>query len=129
MEMYSVLRHVHVIAAVITISGFVLRGAWMLKSPEKLQHPVVKIAPHIVDSVLLLAGAGLLWALHLNPFTQPWLLAKFIGLFAYIVLGTIAIKRGPTKRIRTMAFVSAIAVFAYIGGVAISKSPFSWLMM
>jgi uncharacterized membrane protein SirB2 len=39
----------------------------------------------------------------------------------------IAIRRGPTKRIRTIAFISAVMAFAYVVGVATTKSPLSWL--
>ena len=125
--MYLILKYVHTIAAVATISGFVLRGYWMLTESNKLQHSVARIAPHIIDTVFLLAGVGMVWLLHLNPLTQAWLLAKFTGLIAYILLGTIAIKRGPTRQVRSLAFVGAISVFAYIAGVALAKSPLSWL--
>ena len=129
MTMYLILKYVHVITAVATISGFLLRGYWMLTESQNLQHPVVKIAPHIVDTLFLVAGIGMVWLLHLNPLVQPWLLAKFAGLIAYILLGTVAIKRGPTKQVRTVALVGAVAVFAYIAGVALAKSPLSWLAL
>lgn len=126
---YLILKYVHVVAAVTTISGFMLRGYWMLTESKNLQHPAAKVVPHVIDSVFLLAGVGMIWQLHLNPLTQPWLLAKFAGLVAYVLLGTVAIKRGPTKQVRTVALVGAIAVFAYIAGVALRKSPLSWLMV
>jgi uncharacterized membrane protein SirB2 len=129
MAMYLILKYVHVITAVATISGFLLRGYWMLTESENLRHPVVKIAPHIADTLFLVAGIGMVWLLHLNPLVQPWLLAKFAGLIAYILLGTVAIKRGPTKQVRTVALVGAVAVFAYIAGVALAKSPLSWLAL
>ncbi len=124
---YLILKYAHVLAATLTISGFMLRGYWMMSESLMLQHRLVKVAPHIVDTVFLLAGLGMILQLQLNPLTQPWLLAKFAGLLAYILLGTMAIKRGQTKQIRTLAFVGAVAVFAYIAGVALTKSPFSWL--
>jgi uncharacterized membrane protein SirB2 len=125
--MYLILKYAHVIAAMATISGFLLRGYWMLVESEKLQQPVVRITPHVVDTVFLLAGVGMIWLLHLNPLTQPWLLAKFTGLLAYILLGSIAIKRGTTRQIRAISLVGAVAVFAYIAGVALTRSPFIWL--
>jgi uncharacterized membrane protein SirB2 len=125
--MYLILKYAHVIAAMATISGFLLRGYWMLVESEKLQHPLVRITPHVVDTVFLLAGVGMIWLLHLNPLTQPWLLAKFTGLLAYILLGSIAIKRGTTRQIRAISLVGAVAVFAYIAGVALTRSPFIWL--
>jgi len=68
------------------------------------------------------AGTGLDLRVH-----AAWLLAKFTGLFVYILLGMVALKRGRTRQIRLIAFISAIAVFIYIIGVAVAKSPFSWL--
>lgn len=126
---YVFLKYVHTFAAIATISGFVLRGWWMLRESELLQHRVTKIVPHVNDAILLLAGIGMLWVLQLNPFTQPWLLAKFAGLIAYILLGTIALKRGPTKEIRSIALVAAVAVFAWVAGVALAKTPLSWLAL
>ena len=125
--LYLILKYTHVLAAVTTISGFVLRGYWMLIESEKLQHPVTRVAPHIIDTVFLLAGVGLIWMLRLEPLQQPWLLAKFTGLIVYVLLGAVAIRRGPTKQIRTIALAGAVAVFAYIVGVALTRSPLSWL--
>lgn len=126
--MYLLLKVVHVSCAVATISGFILRVYWMLVGSHLLQHKVTKIAPHVVDTLFLLAGVGLLFVMSLNPFTQGWLLAKFGGLIIYILLGTIAIKRGPTLQIRAIAAVAAISVFAYIGGVAMTHSMGSWFV-
>lgn len=125
--LYLILKYAHMVAAVTSISGFVLRGYWMLVDSKKLQQPVARIAPHIIDTVFFLAGIGLIWLLHLEPLKQPWLIAKFTGLIVYVLLGTIAIRRGPTKQIRTIALVGAVAVFAYIVGVALTRSPLSWL--
>jgi uncharacterized membrane protein SirB2 len=127
MTLYLVLKYAHMVAAVATISGFMLRGYWMLTESARLQLPVARIAPHIVDTVFLLAGVGMAWLLQLHPLTQPWLLAKFTGLIAYILLGTVALKRGRTKQTRMIALVGAVGVFTYIAGVALTKSPLSWL--
>lgn len=126
---YLLIKTLHMLSAVVTISGFILRAYWMMTQSEKLQHRATRIAPHIVDTVFLLSGVALIAVLNLNAFSQPWLLAKFAGLILYIVLGTIAIKRGPTLQIRVIAFVSAVAVFAYIVGVALTRSAASWLIL
>ncbi len=126
---YLLVKMLHTFTAVLTISGFVLRGYWMMRESDLLQHKATKIAPHVIDTVFFLAGIALVWMLQLSVFTQPWLLAKFLGLVVYVLLGTIAIKRGPTKEIRVFAFIGAVAVFAYITGVALAKSPASWLSL
>lgn len=126
---YVFIKSLHMITGVATISGFVLRGYWMMNQSSKLQLKVTRIAPHIIDTLFLLSGIALVSMLHLNAFSEAWLLAKFAGLIVYIVLGTFAIKRGPTLQIRIVAFVGALAVFAYIVGVALAKSPASWLKL
>lgn len=124
---YALIKNLHTLAAIVTITGFILRGYWMMTNRDILQHRVTRTVPHIVDTVFLLSGIAMLVMLSLNPLTQDWLLAKFAGLIAYILLGTIAIRRGPTMQVRRTAFVGALAVFAYIVGVALSKSAASWL--
>lgn len=125
--MYSTLKLIHVTAAILTISGFFLRGIWMLLESPNLERRLIRIAPHIIDTVFLLTGIGLIWTLRLPVLNQPWLLTKFAALIAYILLGTIALKRGKTRSVRMTAFVLALLTFAYIGGVALSKSMGSWL--
>ena len=125
--MYTTLKLVHMTAATLTISGFILRGYWMLADSAILQHRLVRVLPHIVDTVFLLAGIGLIMSLHLPVLLPGWLQIKLAGLLLYIVLGTIALKRGKTKRIRAIAFALALITFAYVAGVALSKSAASWL--
>ena len=127
--MYETLKLIHIGTAVLTISGFVLRGYWMLSGSPKLQMKLVRIAPHIIDTVFLLSGIALIVTLHIPPLSQNWLLMKFVALAAYILLGTIALGRGKTMRARTTAFVLALATFAYIVGVALSKSTASWMTL
>ncbi|MCH7829241.1 MAG: SirB2 family protein [Proteobacteria bacterium] len=124
---YLLIKTLHMTTAIVTISGFILRAYWMVTQSEKLQHKFTRIAPHIIDTVFLSSGIALVLMSNLNAFSQPWLLAKFAGLILYIVLGTIAIKRGPTLQIRVAAFLIALAVFAYIVGIAVTKSVASWL--
>ena len=56
-----------------------------------------------------------------SPGSQPWLAAKLCALVAYIVLGTIALKRGKTPAVRGAAFALAVLVFGYIVAVAVTK--------
>jgi uncharacterized membrane protein SirB2 len=124
---YLFLKNIHTLLALLTISGFVLRGYWMMTDSGRLQQRTTRIAPHILDTVFLASGIAMLVLLSLNPLSQSWLLAKFAGLIAYILLGSVAIRRGPTRQVRVLAFVGALSAFAYVVGVALSKSPASWL--
>jgi uncharacterized membrane protein SirB2 len=80
--------------------------------------------PHVVDSVLLAAAVVLVLMLREYPFGTGWLTAKTIGLVVYIGLGTVALRRGRSKRVRLRAWIAAQAVFVYIVSVALTKNPF-----
>ncbi|HNP63935.1 MAG TPA: SirB2 family protein [Woeseiaceae bacterium] len=125
---YLTVKFLHLVLAALSISGFAVRGYWMMTRSEYLSNRIVRIAPHVVDTVFLISGIWLALTLGTNTFTQPWLIAKILGLLAYIILGTIALKRGPTMQIRVFAFVGALLAFAYIVGAALFKSPASWLL-
>ena len=127
MAMYSVLKLVHVSAAVISISGFVLRGLWMLRGSTLLEHRLVRVLPHVIDTLLLLSGIALVWLMQLQVTGQPWLMAKLFAVVIYIGLGMVALRRGRTLAVRAVAFCLALATFAYIAGLALSKSLLSWL--
>ncbi len=124
--MYATLKLIHIGTAILTISGFVLRGYWMFSGSPRLQLKLVKIAPHIIDTVFLLSGIALIVILQLPVLSQNWLLMKFVALVAYIVLGAIALGGDKATRTRIIAFALALATFAYIVGVALTKSTASW---
>jgi uncharacterized membrane protein SirB2 len=115
---YETLRAAHVAAVVISIGLFALRGAWMVADSPLLTTRVVRILPHVVDTVLLAAGVGLAVLSHQYPFVQPWLTAKIVGLVLYTVLGTIALKRGRSRGVRILALTAALAVVAWIVATA-----------
>jgi uncharacterized membrane protein SirB2 len=120
---YPVLKAVHVGSATLSVCLFALRGSWMMRSPARLTRPWVKVVPHVVDTVLLASAIALAVMIGNYPGTDAWLTSKVAGLVLYIVLGSIALKRGRTRAVRVAAFFAALAVFAYIVAVAVTKSP------
>ena len=125
-----ILKSLHVACVATSFVLFAVRGAWMLRAPGRLRVPWVRVVPHVVDTTLLASAVALAFLLRIDPLALGDLAAKIAGLCAYIVLGTVALKRGRTRGIRTTAFAAALAVYAYIVTVAITKSPagpLTWL--
>lgn len=118
---YLALKHFHVTCAVLSGNLFLLRGFWMLRDSAALQQRWVRIAPHVIDTLLLTSALVMVFWSAQYPFVQNWLTAKVIALVVYIGLGTIALKRGKTKAVRVTAFIGALLVFAYIVGVALTR--------
>ena len=125
---YLLIKQLHITCAVISGSLFVLRGMWMLLRPELLQHRWVRVVPHVMDTLLLGTALTMVTLSGQYPFVLPWLTAKVVALLVYIVLGAVALKRGKTRAVRSMALVGAILVFGYIVAVALTRLvvPLSW---
>jgi uncharacterized membrane protein SirB2 len=120
---YIALKHLHVTFVALSGLLFLVRGIWMLRASPRLQQRWARIVPHVVDTLLLASAIGLAAVSHQYPGQMPWLTAKVVALVAYIVLGTVALKRGRTQGVRTAAFIGALACFAYIVAVAVTKNP------
>lgn len=124
MNSYPLLKQIHVVAALISFMLFGIRGIWMMAWPHLLQARTVRILPHVVDTVLLASALLLARQIGQYPFIHGWLTAKIIALLVYIVLGSIALKYGSGKRSRVVAWLLALATFAYIIAVALTKQVF-----
>ena len=120
---YLAVKHAHLTFAALSFAGFLLRAWWMWRDSLLLQHRLTRTIPHVNDSLLLAAGAWLAFLLHQYPGNSPWLTAKLAALILYIVLGSIGLKRGKTRRIRALALSGSVLVFAYIAAVALTRNP------
>jgi uncharacterized membrane protein SirB2 len=124
---YILLKYLHLGCVALSGAGFVLRGAWMMRASPLLALRWVRIAPHVLDTVLLASAIALALLIGQYPLVDNWLTAKVLGLLAYIALGTIALSRGRTRAVRIAAFWSALLVFAYIVAVAMTKSALPYV--
>lgn len=118
---YLAIKYLHITSVALSGSFFLLRGFWMLRESDMLQQRWVKVLPHIIDTLLLSSALIMVFWSAQYPFVQPWLTAKVIALIAYIGLGTVALKRGKTKAVRTWAWLAALTTFAYIVAVALTR--------
>ncbi|HSX52073.1 MAG TPA: SirB2 family protein [Cellvibrio sp.] len=120
--MYLALKHIHLTFVALSLLAFFVRGIWLFMNSSMLSKKWVKILPHIISTILLASGIVLAVELNMSPGSQPWIMAKIIGLVVYIGLGVAAFKI-PNPTGRKLLWISALIVFAYIVSVAISKNP------
>lgn len=129
-DIYLAVRGLHVGCAALSIAGFGLRGLLMLAGSPLLQSRFARVAPHVVDTLLLASALWLAWRIGQYPFVHAWVTAKVLALVGYVVLGSVALKHGPTLRIRVGAFALALAAAGYIVSVALTRDPrgaLAWL--
>ena len=121
--MYAEVKLAHMIFAAGSIGLFALRGALTVLAARPLKHPIWKVLPHIVDTLLLTMGIWLAVMLRLNPFQVTWLGVKILCVIGYIILGVLAFRLQRPRWLRLGVFTAAILMFSFIVSIAVLQDP------
>lgn len=122
-EFYPQIKSVHI--ATVLASGllFLLRGAALHAGMSWAMAAPLRYLSYVIDTTLLTAALMLSTLLHQYPFVHSWLTVKVLLLIVYIVLGSLALKRGATRRIRVSCWLAALLVYGFIISVARAHHP------
>jgi len=120
---YAEIKLAHI--ALVASSGtlFAVRGAAVLAGRRWAMVKPLRVASYVIDTLLLTAGATLWALLALQPLRDAWLGTKLVLLVVYVVLGSVALKRGRTPAARAAAYAAALAVFLFMVSVARAHHP------
>lgn len=123
-EFYPQIRAVHIAAVIASGSLFLLRGAAVQLGAKWAMAAPLRYLSYSIDTALLTAALMLVAILHQYPFVHGWLTAKVVLLIVYVVLGSLALKRGRTNAVRISCWVAALLVYLFIVSIARAHSPF-----
>lgn len=122
-EFYPQIKFVHVLMVVLSGGLVFVRGlAAHLGAGWTMAWPLRWLS-YTIDTVLFTAALMLVTILHQYPFVQPWLTVKVLLLAVYIVLGSLALKRGSTRQVRVACWILALLVYVFIMSVARTHDP------
>ena len=124
---YPLVKLLHLVTVAFNIGFFLMRYFWMLQEPTRVQQTWVRIISVSNDTLLLIAGIALVVMSHQYPLQLTWLNAKLIGLLFYIILGSLALKRGRTRSARAVYGILALICVGYIVVVARYRTPTPWM--
>ena len=122
-DLYPTVRLLHIGLVLCSGALFAARGMGVLIGAQWSMALSVRRLSYAIDTALLCAAVLLLYILALNPFAVAWLATKIGLLLVYIVLGTLALKRARTARLRAAFFVAAILCFTFMLTVAVTHHP------
>jgi uncharacterized membrane protein SirB2 len=126
-EFYPQARVVHIGAVLCSGTLFALRGASVLAGARWPMAAPLRYLSYSIDAVLLTAALVLVAMLPSAMFANHWLTVKLVLLLAYVALGSLALKRARSGRVRGICFVGALAVLATMVGIARAHQPLGWL--
>ena len=93
-EHYVLIKQLHIGAVMASGALFFVRGAFVQAGATWPMIAPLRYLSYAIDTVLLSAAIPLLLMLPSGALANGWLLAKLSLLVAYIVIGSIAFKRG-----------------------------------
>lgn len=125
--MYAFVKYVHVTAAVLSLTGFFLRGILMIRASPVAKARWIRVLPHVNDTVLLAAALSLVAMSGQYPFVVGWLTAKVLGVIVYIVLGALALRDRFSRQTRIGFWLASMVVAGWIVSVALTRQPMGFL--
>lgn len=121
---YEMIKLIHMSAALITISGLLLRGYWSISDSPQLTYRLTKILPHLIDTILFLTGLMLLIQMRYYPLYHAWMTLKLILVLVYILNGFYLLKWAKTRRSKIWGMIMAFLLFGAIVSLAYFKPTF-----
>lgn len=120
---YLVIKQLHILTAIVSISLFLLRFWMLMRRPGWLRQTWIRVLPHINDTLLLTFAILLCFATQQAPLLTPWLSEKVIAVVLYILAAMIALKWAKTRPGQIIWFIIALTLFAYTAKIAVHKTP------
>ncbi|WP_111979497.1 SirB2 family protein [Algibacillus agarilyticus] len=121
---YFAIKHVHMLAVVLSVSLLIFRYVLICRDSAMINKKVLKIMPHVIDTILLVSAFGLMFTIQQYPFQTPWLTEKLLLVIAYIGFGFYTIKNTANAKVRALTLGASIACIAVIIHLAMSKQAF-----
>ncbi|WP_319835092.1 SirB2 family protein [Gilvimarinus gilvus] len=119
--MYIALKHSHMLLVAISVLLFFTRYISSEVGAQFVKAKFFKIAPHIVDTLLLATGIALIFTVGYSLWPINWLTVKIALVVAYIIAGTVAMKGAGKGKRRVAALVALICIMGILH-LALSKS-------
>ncbi|QFT55232.1 SirB2 family protein [Microbulbifer sp. THAF38] len=118
---YTLIKHTHITAAVLSISLFLLRMGMEFSGKTHWRKTFLRWMPHANDTLLLSAAIALVIIGSWNPAVFHWLAVKIGLVFGYVIAGFFALRQSASQRTRMIASVLAIVQVGFILYLAIQK--------
>ena len=103
-SLYLPIKHTHMFFVAITIILFNLRFWLRTMQPEKPLPVILRVLPHINDSMLLFTGMLMMQIVPWQPFgASKWLGVKLLLVLTYIFVGAFCLRPAAANGSGSMA--------------------------
>lgn len=116
---YELLKMLHMTTALLLGAVFLLRGGLLLAGSAWQQKTPIRILPHILSAVLIVAGIMLTKMMGGVP---SWVWLKFALLFAFLIISGVTFKRINGKLQQSLWLLVALLAYTAAMMVAVTKT-------
>ena len=125
--LYFWLLPAHIGLVCMSVTFFAARGLGVLADHCWPMAEWARRGSALLDTALLGTGGTLWWVLQFNPLHDLWLGTKLLLLPVYIVLGSMALKRAPTLRMKVGYFIASLVCVAFMASIAVKHHPLGFM--
>jgi uncharacterized membrane protein SirB2 len=119
------MKHLHMLFVALVTFSFFGRVYLAQYQPALLANKWIKISPHVLATLLLLTGIGLVFQGNWLAGDYAWIVVKLILMLVFIGLGLLTMKTPAPKR--WYFFGGALFCLVYIIKIAYTKQVFFFL--
>lgn len=109
---YLAIKHTHILLAVVTLLVFIVRGVMLMRRSPSVNAKLFRVLPHVLYTLLILAGATL--ATLSGQWGQTWIWLKLALLVVFVGLGVVVFRTGGTLPLSRRASIWGMALLIYI---------------
>lgn len=123
-EFYPQVKLLHLACVIASGSLFLFRGLLVQVGRQAMAMAALpRYLSYGIDTVLLTSALMLVTMLPGAMFANGWLTVKLLLVATYVVLGSLALKRGRSASTRRNCYIAAVLVFVFAAGVARLHHP------
>ncbi len=112
------LKHPHMLTAALLALVYLWRGFYLLTGQAERPAKFLRIAPHILATIMLVTGFAMIYQVGAMP---GWALLKLALLVAFIVCGTVAFQRSRGSSIAKPVFAVGLGLLFMMCWLAVAK--------
>ena len=109
------LLYAHIISAFSSLALLVIRGVMQLNGQNWRAKKLLKIAPHLTDTLLIASGLAIFFMF--NMLLEPWLMSKIALLIAYVFCSA---KFFSKKQTQPKAIWFILALLCFSGAILVA---------
>lgn len=111
-------KHPHLLTAVLLALVYLWRGFYLLTNQPERPAKLLRIAPHILATIMIVTGFGMVFQVGAMP---GWALLKLVLLIGFVMCGAVAFQRARGTARGKMAFLLGLLLLLALFGLAFSK--------